>query len=404
MLPMGHGFGQDIERQRLEDEHRIFEDIIGIARSKEVDLILVPGDLWDEEAVPFGHVRRIMELCGSLAPIPIAVVPGNHDFLGQDSPYREKVAARHAAIWPDNVHIVRNTEFESFSIPSLPDVSFTAMATGENVRIEERLLETAPPKTSGKINILLFHGSHIDANIASIHGSGKMTAPFSDEELINADFEYAALGHYHAESTIVDDSGNIRGAYAGAPIAREFRDGEHKGVLIFGIDSNGVDQQTFEFIRTDRSRYLTVPVDLTGVRGEEEAIGKILTEIEQAGSTEHDLVRVRLQGAFGRGRYWKPQFDHERLATAVDLNSSGLRADFDLEKAIDTAPSGSVQAEFLMRMKTMYDTLDEASPDERKRRKQIIETAVQIGNDAFSGIVPSLRIDPGFADEEIDSD
>ncbi len=393
VLHSGHGFGEHIFKERIKEADQVLAKICSIIKDENIELVLLPGDLWDRESVSLSVVKNVMDAFGSITPVPVIIVPGNHDFMGPDSYYHEEVAERYGLTWPDNVTIVRSRTFSTFTLPQLPDVSFTAMATASYANDENRYLQGTLPKGSTQITILLFHGSRMPGKNVPDSFSKNQTMPFVDEELLQQGFTYTSLGHYHRYQWIQDADGKSVAAYAGDPFAREFRDGGEKGVLFFELDESGVDENTIRHIPVDTRRYIRITPNVTGANDEKNAIEIIKKAIQQAGSTEADLVRVHLKGRFGKGAFWKPELDTESLAYALEMISIDLLPEFDLETAMKEAPPGGALAAFLMQMRTKLEEARQHTPQNPSEIKTI-EIALQMGYDAFQGEATVIHAEP----------
>ena len=72
----------------------------GIERAAEenVDAILIAGDLYEHERVSPNTGEFLRALFETVAPTPIFVAPGNHDWYGPPSLYRQLG-------WSPNVHV-----------------------------------------------------------------------------------------------------------------------------------------------------------------------------------------------------------------------------------------------------------------------------------------------------------
>ncbi len=393
VLPIGHGFGEQIARIREQEEHELLARIRSIIVERNIDLVLIPGDLWDQEAISISLVRRVIDWCAELNPLPIIIVPGNHDFLGTESPYCDQVALRYGIEWSRNVTIVRHLDFTSFKLEGIPDFSFTAMATGMNVPITTRQIHPDLPKSPDSANVLLFHGSLEQGGLLGQGDAKKITAPFNREELLNAGFVYAAIGHYHSFTTIQDSSGRIRAAYSGAPFAREFRHPESKGVLVFELDRNGVVEGSMELVPTDSRRCVQMRIDLTGTFNDSQAIARINNQLAGMNFTENDLVRLHLIGTFGSGPFWNPGEGAIIAPASIDLITSSLKPEFDAEKFLQTAATGSAHAVFLKRMLVLIREAELNSPVD-ERRLIVLKLAMSIGNQVFNRETPLIRTEP----------
>ncbi len=392
VLPPGVRTDSDLLKRREAEEQAMLDKLVQTALDEEVELVLLPGDLWDQEQIEITLVRKVLETLGKLAPIPVIIVPGNHDFLSDESPYRPAVVSRAALAWPDNVQIVTSREFTQAYLPGRSDVSYTAMATGANVQDETRLLKGELPRSAAPINILLFHGSR-EFPGGGYGGKGLVTAPFSAQELLAQDFTYAALGHYHSHSTIEDASGRIRAMYSGSPFARSFRDSGVKGAFVFEVDEAGVVEGSLKRVALDTRRYLEADVDLTGCKDDTEAGERIRGAVRSAGARLEDLIRIHLTGAYRTGDRWKPTVDLSDLVTAVDWRTNRLRPAFDLDEAIRQSTSGGAQAVYLQRMKTLIEEAKAQDPPEAEEVREL-ETAAMVGYEAFMGRTPPLHIEP----------
>ncbi len=73
------------------------------------DLVLIPGDLFDHEAILPDAPAFLAEVLGALAPVRVFITPGNHDSLRPGSPYLPRLGVK----WPGNVHVFTSSGFET---------------------------------------------------------------------------------------------------------------------------------------------------------------------------------------------------------------------------------------------------------------------------------------------------
>ncbi|HZI92764.1 MAG TPA: metallophosphoesterase, partial [Patescibacteria group bacterium] len=81
------GLSQDKARTRLAEIRQILPRACALARERKVDLVLMPGDLFDDEAVTQDTVNFVIDHLARLAPMPVVIAPGNHDYYSLGSPY-----------------------------------------------------------------------------------------------------------------------------------------------------------------------------------------------------------------------------------------------------------------------------------------------------------------------------
>lgn len=231
------------------------------ARAEGVDLVLLPGDLFDGERVYPESIQALTQALGSLE-VPVVIAPGNHDCADGRSPYL-------TAEWPDNVHIFTGPELNSFEFPALNCVVHGCAFTAPH-REGEPLVGFAAPE-DGRLHLLCVHG---EVGLAGRYG------PIPTDALARSGAAYAALGHIHT-GTGLQWAENTPWAYPGCPEGRGFDECGEKGALLVTLDDGGVSAR---FIPLCRRQYRVERVDVSRF---EESL--------PAGSSG-DLVRIVLTG------------------------------------------------------------------------------------------------------------
>lgn len=231
-----------------------------LVREEGVDLVLLPGDLFDGERVYPETVEALAKALGKMT-VPVFIAPGNHDYYHRRSPYE-------TARWPDNVHIFKSPQIETVELPGLNCVVRGCAFTAPH-REDDPVAGLAAPK-DGKTHLLCVHGELTE--------SGRY-APISTQSLEKSGVRYAALGHIH--STVGSRLGDTFWAYPGCPEGRGFDECGPKGVLIVETDAEDV---TVRFEPTCLRQYRT-----EGVAAE-----RFLEALPQDPSP--DLVRYTLYG------------------------------------------------------------------------------------------------------------
>jgi len=364
---------KDKRRTRITEINALVQQAMELAKEREVEAVLVPGDLWDDETVSQESVHRLVESFASIAPIPVFIAPGNHDFCSPLSKYsREMQVALGMQPWSHNVFIFDKPDFAAVSHPGREDVVVVGRAFLENVRTSQRLLGPRIDRPTAAISLLLFHGSLEGYNR---EGAAKITAPFSREELLAQDFSYTALGHYHSFGQIVDANSVIRGAYAGSTGARMLSDDGPRYVLIGSVDSNGLVGE-FEKVELDPRRICSLSFDVSGASSVE-----IITRIEENALIEQwrpvDLVAVTLSGRIHKGasirateQVFQDCYFHFKLFDRTV-------PDYDL----DNYDRRTVEGRFIEEMKR---EIDSAEAGEQRRH---FERALYYGLDGFRGVI-----------------
>ena len=214
--------------------------LAALARDEGVELVLLPGDLFDGERVYPETVRALAQALRAMA-VPVFIAPGNHDYYHGRSPYA-------AGDWPDNVHIFVQPELESVELPGLGCVVHGCAFTAPHREDDPLAGFTAPE--DGKLHLLCVHG---EVGLAGNY------APIAPKSLEGCGVPYAALGHIHAG--VSGRAGKTLWAYPGCPEGRGFDELGPKGVSIVTVDRS---QAELRFVETGRRQYRVETVDVDG--------------------------------------------------------------------------------------------------------------------------------------------
>ena len=83
----GSRLGRDQILARRADLIGTFKGLMRLAAESLVDMMLIAGDLFEEEYVNPSTLNRLFSLIGEIDPIPVIISPGNHDPYHSGSPY-----------------------------------------------------------------------------------------------------------------------------------------------------------------------------------------------------------------------------------------------------------------------------------------------------------------------------
>ena len=232
-----------------------------LARAEKVDLVLLPGDLFDGARV---YPETVETLIAALArmEVPVVIAPGNHDHVHGASPYL-------TAKWPENVHVFTRPQMETVELPGLGcAVHGCAFVTPH--RTDEPLAGFSAPE-DGLLHLLCVHG---EVGLAGNYG------PIPPGALGRSGAVYAALGHIHTGSGLCRE-GDTFWAYPGCPEGRGFDECGSKGALVITIDDGGVSARFHPLCRRE---YRIESVD----------VGEFDRLLERL--TGEELVRIILTG------------------------------------------------------------------------------------------------------------
>lgn len=190
-----------------ESTFTALDNLVTTAINKQVDFILLVGDLFDNENQSLKAQVRLRKAFEKLKSHQINVYLsfGNHDFINGNI---------HSIEYPDNVFIFPNENVSTFcfkknneSVASIYGFSYESRSLKKNKTIDYKVQNRAIP-----FHIAMLHGT--------INGNKEhdLYAPFSLQDLKEEPFDYWALGHIHKRQQLSSSPpiiypGNIQGRH-----------------------------------------------------------------------------------------------------------------------------------------------------------------------------------------------
>jgi DNA repair exonuclease SbcCD nuclease subunit len=249
--------------------------IVELARDQRVDALTCGGDLYEQERVTPDTVAYLQSTFASLDPVPVLLAPGNHDWLGPDSPYAR-------AAWSPNVHIFTRDRLTPYELADGCTVWGAAHRAPANTA---GFLDDFAVPGSG-VHIGVFHASQVEWPAGQSAGQVPH-APFHAEQITRAGLTHALLGHFHTPRDTATHT------YPGNPDPLTFGETGRRGAVLLTVSESGQ-------IRTERYDVATaavhdLTVDVTGASHADEVRQQVLAAVE--GLT--GAVRVTLTGELG---------------------------------------------------------------------------------------------------------
>lgn len=159
--------------------------ILMLARDETVDFVLIAGDLFEDNSVGSDLVHQVLHLFEQAAPLPVYILPGNHDLLGPASVY-ERDAFRMA---PHNVHVLRDRE----PVLVAGGKAYLLPAPVTQKRSERDPTAGMPATPPGALRIGVAHGS---LRIEGRHQ--RDDHPIALDAAERERLDYLAVGHWHS--------------------------------------------------------------------------------------------------------------------------------------------------------------------------------------------------------------
>ena len=322
-----------------------------IAVANSCEFILVCGDVFESNAVSPQTVGRAMEALAAV-PLPVYLLPGNHDPLDAASIYTSKafVAAK-----PSNVHVLDTTGVHAVSAGT----EIVAAPWFSKHPLNDSVAEAISPlQADGTLRIVAGHGAVDSLSPDATAPSVIQLAPITSA-LENGGVHYVALGDRHSKTQV----GNLPVWYSGTPLAVDFREVDPGHVLLVTFDENKTATVESKEVGTWTFRDLSLPVntddDVNKVRESLAWIPNKDTTIVRLAFTgtlslkqksDLDEVVLNSQTLFASVQLWERNTDLAVYVYGDELHDLGLggfadQAASELEKlaAVDDAQGKSAQ-------------------------------------------------------------
>ncbi len=249
---------------RKEEMKTAFSKIIEY--SKNADMLLISGDLFDGKNVGRSTLEFLKNEFSKIKDVKVFISAGNHDARTLDSVYE-------TFDFGENVYIFgTEPECVETEILDIYGVSFKAPNDSRS------LISKIKVKNPDKINVLVMHG---DLN-------GTDYNPIKPSEIEKSGFDYIALGHIHASSGLLRE-GKTFYAYPGCPEGRGLDETGEKGILAVTL-SKGFAESAF--IPTSERMYFDQRVDVSGAENYDD----IMEKINSFYKGDKHIYRIKLSG------------------------------------------------------------------------------------------------------------
>ena len=341
---------------RRREQRELLRRLSELARTEEVDLLLLSGDLLDSDNTYYETGEELNQCLRSLS-VPVFISPGNHDYYSPKSPYaRLKL--------PQNVYVFTKNELECVELQGLGiqvwGAAFTEKRSGALLR------GFSAQRREDMLNIMCIHGE------AGVRESDYN--PISLEEIAASGMDYIGLGHIHKASGL-KKAGDTWYSWPGCPEGRGFDETGEKTVNIIKLSKEGCELETRSIASR---RYESVRLDITGL----DPLLAIHTSLPD--DTMSDIYRITLTGEA------EGNCDINRLYSNLDemFFELQIRDETRIYRGLwDYAGEDSLRGLFLKKLKDEFDTVK----DEKEKNR--IEQAARWGLAALDNMEEVVRHD-----------
>lgn len=275
-----------------------FKKIVELAGSGKYDMLLIAGDLFNDNRPSHVTVNSVIQLLTDIH-IPVCILPGNHDCYEKTSIYR-KVS------FPPNVRILSETP----AYLDFPDLDLMIAGNAILTRHGQRSSIAGIVRQGNRHwFVVLAHGN---VQIPGIVRTAER--PIELSEIADCGADYVALGDWH---TFRDYSqGHVKAFYSGCPEPTALDQNGSGFVASITLSERGVEvqpikvgtiecdhltvdvtglseQEVLEMIQARAKSILMLDVTLTGLASIEQRLDP--TELEEAAADGFYFLRVSNQ-------------------------------------------------------------------------------------------------------------
>lgn len=344
-----------LAEERRRDQRRALTRIADLALERNVDLVLIAGDLFDSPDPDPTDLEAVAREFSRLAEggKRIFAIPGNHDFASPNSFWHSMNL--------EGLHTFLDTEWSSVVLDNL---GIAVMGIAFHHGKSERRAFDGLDMPDEMPAILLVHASY-----EAFEGQLERYHPFSTSDLAGTKASYAALGHYHRFNPILADG--VAACYPGTPegISFDKPETEDRFIILGEIGEDG--KAKIEPVKINHRIMRSEEIDCTSFESQVGLLNAVrrlcqpnaLIELKLVGSPTSDLAPI-LEELIDR-------FKESCLHLVADMSNLSLVTDMP-------ADDRTIRGRFC---KHLLRQIENSADPERRR---LLRRALELGLAAFN--------------------
>lgn len=350
-----------------------FQRVIDIALEREVDALLIAGDLFDSNRVDPADIAfartQLARLAENVAkPVPALLIGGTHDCLA------ERAILQKDHVINDLSHVILLTPERPQHVLPGASLTVTGISNLVNKTRNSPIDSSSFPRAATSYHVGMVHGS---LAIPGKHAIDDM--PFTEEQMNATGLDYLALGHWHSMLDISTD--RVTAWYSGSPEAIDFGETHAGHVLLVELNTDQA-QPVVTPIRVGERQFVRYQVDVTGMSSVQTLLADIESRVEREAThvaRSNIALELQLTGQRTESLAVAVAALHElydqQLFQLLVKDRTVLRLSVDERNAY---PERSIQGQFV---RSMYDLVTTAK--EGSRERAVAELAYSLGLQAL---------------------
>lgn len=299
---------EHIFQELKESTFIALENIVNVAIQKDVDFVLLVGDLYDYEYQSLKAQVRLRRAFERLVKhqIKVYLSYGNHDHISGNI---------HEVAYPEQVYVFPNEKVTQVIYQRKGE----ALATIQGFSYENRAILT------NKANEFTDREEQTSFHIGMLHGNlhGNQAhdpyAPFQIKDLLHTDIDYWALGHIHQRQIVHEDPFIV---YPGNTQGRHLYEAGPKGCYYVELTQNGAE---LSFLPVHAIEFLTLEIDISlceTLHQVEEVIQRSISRLEA--TNQPILLNVSLLTNQSTHKAWETEgYIDEIIEIVNETNHQG---------------------------------------------------------------------------------
>lgn len=253
-----------------------------LAATHDAQFIIVAGDVFESNQLSRATLTRALDALKKL-PVPIFLLPGNHDPLDGSSIFTTKEFEDA----PDHIAVLR--DFEPQPVPGLDGVEVVGAPWKSKRPTSDLCVDLAATlaPVAGTIRIAVAHGQ-VDVLSPDKHKPDLIQLAAAEKAISEGKFHYLGLGDRHSV-TNVGDSGRIW--YSGAPVATDFVEDHPNKALLVELDERG--QCSVEPLSVGHWHFMREVRDMNG----SDDLDTFRAWLDGLQSPERTVIKIGFQGS-----------------------------------------------------------------------------------------------------------
>lgn len=263
-----------------------------VAGAEGCDFVVVAGDVFEHNQLTPQTVRRALEALRAV-PVPVFLLPGNHDHLGpmsnwSSAPLREEL--------PGNVRVLDRPGLHEVS-PGVELVAAPWVGKHPDGDPVAGVLSDLVPAPEGVVRVLVGHGA-VDVLDADRRTASAIAVAPLVRALDEGRVHYVALGDRHSTTQVGDPAV----WYSGAPEPTAWREDRPGEVLVVEVTPGPPRARAQVEVTARRvSRWTYTALDRH--LGSDEDLDLLESELDALPDKDRTVLRLGLQGTLGLAQH-----------------------------------------------------------------------------------------------------